>query len=253
MALLTADRISHTYPNGVEALRGFSLRVQAGERVAVVGPSGCGKSTLLRALAGLLQPTEGQVLLKGSPVTEPTAAISLMFQDPALLPWRTVLQNVALPLELRAHRQHDGLEPRMLLKQVGLEGFEHIYPRALSGGMAQRVALARALITRPPLLLLDEPFGALDALTREGLTALLDQLVEQSGAALVIVTHSLAEAIFLADRVVVSSARPGRVVGEVRVALPRPRTWAMESEPAFGVLLAQVRALLAEGTLMPPN
>lgn len=253
MALLTVDRISHTYPNGVEALRGFSLCVRPGERVAIVGPSGCGKSTLLRALAGLLVPTEGQVLFEGEPVTEPAAGVSLMFQDPALLPWRTVLQNVALPLELRAHNGRERLDPRLLLKQVGLEGFEHAYPRALSGGMAQRVALARALVTNPPVLLLDEPFGALDALTREGLTALVDQLTERSGAAVVIVTHSLAEAIFLADRVVVSSARPGRVVGEVSVSLPRPRTWAMESEPAFGVLLAQVRALLAEGVVTPLN
>ncbi|MCS7088322.1 MAG: ABC transporter ATP-binding protein [Thermoflexales bacterium] len=248
MSLLVAEDVTHVYPNGVEALRRFSLQVQPGERVAIVGPSGCGKSTLLRVLAGLLRPTEGRVCFKGRPVEEPNAAIGLMFQEPTLLPWRTVLQNVTLPLEMRALRGRRALDPSALLQEVGLSGFEHAKPHTLSGGMAQRVALARALITAPPLLLLDEPFGALDALTRESLTALVDRLATRFGMALVMVTHDIGEAIFIADRVIVSSARPGHPVGEVRVPLARPRVWAVESEPAFGYLVARVRELLAEGS-----
>ncbi len=248
MCLLVAENLTHIYPNGVEALRRFNLCVQSSERVAIVGPSGCGKSTLLRALAGLLRPTEGHIMFRGERLERPVAEIGFMFQEAALLPWRTVLQNVQLPLEMRALRaQKKTLDPLALLHEVGLAGFEHVRPHTLSGGMAQRVALARALVTAPPLLLLDEPFGALDALTREALTALVDRLATQLGMALVVVTHDIGEAIFLADRVVVSSARPGHPIGEVRVALPRPRSWAMEGEPAFSYLVARVRALLAEG------
>ncbi|BCX05805.1 MAG: ABC transporter ATP-binding protein [Candidatus Roseilinea sp.] len=263
--MLIADRISHTYPNGVEALRDFSLRVPRGQCVAIVGPSGCGKSTLLRVIAGLIRPSAGEVWLDGERMTQPSPRIGLMFQDAALLPWRTVEQNIRLPLELggrtasmeiedwRSRNAQSPISQSLvassiadLIHLVGLTGFERAYPRELSGGMAQRVALARALITHPPVLLLDEPFGALDAMTREGLTASVESILREMGTTAVMVTHSIAEAIFLADQVVVCSPRPGSVVGTVPVRLPRPRAWAMESWPEFGALVGCVRELLAQ-------
>ncbi len=244
--IVSVERVRHVYPNGVEALREASLSVRRGERVAIIGPSGCGKSTLLRIIAGLLAPTAGQVRLEGQVVAGPSPRVSLMFQDAALLPWRTVLQNVALPLELRAFRNVSPLaSPRELLSWVGLSGFEHARPHELSGGMAQRVALARALITRPPLLLLDEPFGALDALTRESLTALLDQLLNRTQSTLIVVTHDINEAVFIADRVLISSSRPGHIGAEVRVDLPRPREWSMAREEAFLRYVALARDQLS--------
>ncbi|GIV85102.1 MAG: ABC transporter ATP-binding protein [Candidatus Roseilinea sp.] len=255
--MLIADRISHTYPNGVEALRDFSLRVARGQFVAIVGPSGCGKSTLLRIIAGLIQPSAGEVRLDGERITQPSSRIGVMFQDAALLPWRTVEQNIRLPLELGGRAAHPVAPATRhsliaeLIHLVGLGGFERAYPHELSGGMAQRVALARALITRPPVLLLDEPFGALDAMTRENLTALVEGILRETGTTAVMVTHSIAEAVFLADHVVVCSPRPGSVVGNVKVGLPRPRAWAMESWPEFGALVGRVRALLAQPTPAP--
>lgn len=263
--MLVADRISHTYPNGVEALRDFSLHVARGQFVAIVGPSGCGKSTLLRIIAGLIQPSAGEVRLDGERITQPSPRIGLMFQDAALLPWRTVEQNIRLPLELgskaawrdwkeigdwRSRDSHSSISSSIanLIHLVGLSGFERAYPRELSGGMAQRVALARALITHPPVLLLDEPFGALDAMTRENLTASVEGILCETGTTAVMVTHSIAEAVFLADQVVVCSPRPGSVVGHVQVGLPRPRAWAMESWPEFGTLVGHVRELLAQPT-----
>ncbi len=248
--MLIAEHISHTYPNGVEALRQFSLQLSAGQFMAIVGPSGCGKSTLLRVLAGLLRPTSGKVWLAGEPVTQPSPRIGMMFQDAALLPWRTVAQNIRLPLEL-GWRGNAHFSVEELIQLVGLRGFEHAYPRELSGGMAQRVSLARALITRPPVLLLDEPFGALDAMTRENLTAALEGILRATQTTAVMVTHSIAEAVFLADQVVISSPRPGRPLGIVRVTLPRPRHWGMESWPEFGHLVGQVRALLAQPLVEP--
>lgn len=251
--MLFADRISHTYPNGVQALREFSLQVARGQFVAIVGPSGCGKSTLLRIIAGLLQPSAGAVWLDGARITQPSPRIGLMFQDAALLPWRTVEQNIRLPLELgskasrqSSHHGHPSLASSIapLIQLVGLSGFERAYPRELSGGMAQRVALARALITQPPVLLLDEPFGALDAMTRENLTASVEGILRATGTTAIMVTHSITEAVFLADQVVVCSPRPGSVVGSVPITLPRPRTWAMESWPEFGALVGRARELL---------
>ena len=260
--LLLADAVSVTYPNGVEALRDFSLEVNRGEFVAIVGPSGCGKSTLLRALAGLIHPTGGRVLLNGEEVTQPSNQVGMLFQEPALLPWRTVEKNIRLPMELgkRDWRLEIGdsanpqspisiLQSRIsnLIDLVGLTGFEHAYPRELSGGMAQRAALARALIKEPPMLLLDEPFGALDALTRESLTASLEVIWQAAHTTSVMVTHSISEAVFLADRVVVSTPRPGEVAGVIEVPLPRPRTWDMERLPAFTDAMQRVRVLLVEG------
>ena len=251
---LVADDVSVTYANGVEALRHFSLDVGRGEFVAVVGPSGCGKSTLLRALAGLIQPTAGQVQLDGQPVTEPTHQVGMLFQEPALLPWRTVEKNIGLPFELgkrdgkRDTSQSADLQSRIasLIELVGLTGFEHAYPRELSGGMAQRAALARALVTQPPILLLDEPFGALDALTRETLTAALEDIWRASHTTGVLVTHSIPEAVFLADRIVVSTPRPGQVAGVIDVPLPRPRAWDMERMPEFVEAMQRARGLLRD-------
>jgi NitT/TauT family transport system ATP-binding protein len=244
--MLTADSLSHIYPNGVAALEQVSLRIGRGERIAIVGPSGCGKSTLLRIFAGLITPGAGGVLLNDERITRPTRRIGIMFQDAALLPWRTVVQNIALPLEIGDWNDANLRSPiSNLISLVGLEGFEHAYPRELSGGMAQRVALARALITQPPALLLDEPFGALDAMTRESLTTSLDGIVSATGTTAIMVTHNIAEAVFIADRVVVLSPRPGRITSIVDVKLPRPRSWKMESSAEFGALVGKVREALA--------
>jgi len=247
MCLRISD-LGVTYPNGVTALDGFTLDVACGEFVAVVGPSGCGKSTLLRVIAGLQTPTRGQVTLARSGAGQ----TGIVFQDPTLLPWRTVEENIRLPMEMAANRpdqpaQPDVLDIQNLINLVGLQRFEKARPRELSGGMAQRVALARALARRPPILLLDEPFGALDALTREGLTESLQHIWQAAQTTCLMVTHTIAEAIFLADKIAVCSSRPGHVAGVVEVALPRPRYWEMESLPAFGDILREVRALLNAG------
>ncbi|MGQ9813555.1 MAG: ABC transporter ATP-binding protein [Candidatus Roseilinea sp.] len=249
-AYLTAEAISVIYPNGVEALRRFTLEVKRGEFVAVVGPSGCGKSTLLRTLAGLLLPSAGEICLNGQRMTQPSRQVGMLFQEPALLPWRTVEENIRLPFELGNAKQR-GIDPATLkariaslIKLVGLTGFERAYPRELSGGMAQRAALARALVTEPPILLLDEPFGALDSLTRETLTAALESIWRASHTTGVLVTHSIPEAVFLADRIVVSTPRPGQVAGVVKVLLPRPRSWEMERLPEFVEAVQTARSLL---------
>ena len=209
------------------ALAGIDLRVPAGQVAAIVGPSGSGKSTLLRLIAGLLAPDEGTVEVGDRIVDGPDPRVGLVFQEPRLLPWRNALDNVAYPQELAGRPRVDReARARELMSLVGLAGFEEALPAQLSGGMAQRVALARALTLEPRVLLLDEPFGALDALTRDRLDAELLGLWERLGATIIIVTHSIPEAVFLADRVVVLSARPGRIVADVPVDLPRPRAWA---------------------------
>jgi NitT/TauT family transport system ATP-binding protein len=226
--MITIVDVSHTFMgrNGpVPALRGLDLRVEEGEFVAVIGRSGCGKSTLLRVIAGLLTPTSGQALIDGRPVTAPRRDVALMFQRPALLPWRTVLQNVLLPVEVfgwprRTHREH----AMRLLEMVGLGNSLKRMPHELSGGMQQRVALCRALIQQPRVLLMDEPFSALDALTREELSVELQRIHMELGTTMVFVTHSIAEAVLLADQVVVLSPHPGQVRKMVRVDIPRPRS-----------------------------
>ena len=257
MPIIAADAVSVTYPNGLEALRDFTLEVPRGEFVSIVGPSGCGKSTLLRVLAGLHKPSRGQVILDGETISRPSNHVSLLFQESALLPWRTVASNIHLPLEVGPGRNRttgagesqtaDNHQARIadLIELVGLSGFEHAYPRELSGGMAQRAALARALITQPPVLLLDEPFGALDALTRESLTAALEGIWRAAHTTGLMVTHSIRESIFVADRVVICTPRPGQVAGVVAINLPRPRSWDMESWPEFIERKAEIRALLS--------
>jgi NitT/TauT family transport system ATP-binding protein len=243
--VLAADRLSHTFPNangGLQALDGVSLQVDAQEFVCIVGPSGCGKTTLLRLLGGLQTPTEGRVFFEGQPLTGPRRRIGFVFQKANLMPWRTVLANVTLPLELQnvdsAEAERRALE---LIELVGLSGFERALPRDLSGGMEQRVAIARALIHHPDVLLLDEPFGALDALTRERMSLELLRIWEARKTTVVMVTHSIPEALFLADRVLVFSPRPGRIRLTLPVTLPRPRRMDMEYSAEFGALAAQVR------------
>jgi NitT/TauT family transport system ATP-binding protein len=209
----------------VEALRNINLTVGEGEFIAVIGRSGCGKSTLLRLVAGLIAPSAGEVAVGGTRVTKPRKDIAMMFQKPALLPWRSVLDNVLLPVEMfgwkRAEHRRRAEE---LLDMVGLGGFHRKQPHELSGGMQQRVALCRALIQRPKVMLMDEPFSALDALTREELSTELQRLHMDLGATTVFVTHSIDEAVLLADRVVVLSPRPGRLRRVVDVKIPRPRS-----------------------------
>jgi NitT/TauT family transport system ATP-binding protein len=228
--------VSHTFDGrkgSVEALRGISLDVDKGEFVAVVGRSGCGKSTLLRLVAGLLTPTRGEVSVGGDPVVKPRPDIAMVFQRPALLPWRSVLANVMLPVEMFGWRQADYRSRALaLLELVGLHGFERRLPHELSGGMQQRVALCRSLLTEPAVMLMDEPFSALDALTREELSVELQRIHMELGATILFVTHSIDEAVLLADRVVVLSERPGEVRRVLEVDIPRPRTLGRNAHSA---------------------
>jgi NitT/TauT family transport system ATP-binding protein len=225
------------------------MAVREGEFVAIVGPSGCGKSTLLRIMGGLLLPSQGQVYLDGEQLLAPRRQVGFVFQSVNLMPWRTVLRNVTLPLELaRAPMAEAEARARDLLVLVGLKGFEDAYPRELSGGMAQRVAIARALIARPALLLLDEPFGSLDAISRERMNLDLLRIWQAQRVTAVMVTHDLEEAVFLADRVLVMSPRPGRILAEVEVDLPRPRTLEVMYTEFFGVLSRKVREAIESST-----
>ncbi len=249
--LLSAQHVSHVYQNGglLVALHDVNLALHAGEFACLVGPSGCGKSTLLHALAGLLLPSQGTVMLGDEVVTRPRRRIGYVFQNANLMPWRTVLDNVALPLELRrVPRAEREAAAREQIALVGLAGFEGAYPAELSGGMAQRVAIARALITRPDVLLLDEPFGALDALTREQLgEELLRIWAAGETSAVLMVTHSISEAILLADRVLVMSPRPGHIDASFPVDIPRPRSLDMLHRPEAGALARAIRAAIRVG------
>lgn len=246
MPLLSARRINHTFQgdNGpLPVLSEVGFDVDRNEFVCLVGPSGCGKSTLLRVMAGLLAPTGGIALLDGQPLTRPDRRIGYVFQQANLMPWRTVLKNVALPLELAGvsvDERHAAA--RALIGLVGLEGFEAMLPADLSGGMAQRVAIARALITGPEVLLLDEPFGALDAMTRDLLGEELMRIWRARQSAVLMVTHSIPEAILLADRVLVMSPRPAHIEATFEVGLPRPRTLDMVHSAAAGELVHAVRS-----------
>jgi NitT/TauT family transport system ATP-binding protein len=232
---------------GLQALGGVDLEVEPGQIVALIGPNGSGKSTLLRLIAGLLAPSHGSVAIDGQPVAGPSPRVGLVFQEPRLLPWRTTAENIAYPLELAgvpaADRQ---ARVASLLTTVGLDGAAALIPSRLSGGMRQRAALARTLATEPAVLLLDEPFSALDELTRERLNLELLQIAAQTGATVLIVTHSVQEAIFLADRAVVLSARPGRVVADVPVDLPRPRSLADLDAAVVTATAASIRRHLGD-------
>ncbi|MEP7157878.1 MAG: ABC transporter ATP-binding protein [Chloroflexota bacterium] len=214
--------------------------------VAVLGPNGSGKSTLLRLISGLLAPNAGQVLIDGAPVADADQRVGLVFQEPRLLHWRTTADNVAFPLELAGVSREERAErARALLDLVGLAGFARAYPHQLSGGMRQRAAIARALARDPQILLLDEPFSALDALTRERFNAELLDIWQRTGTTIVIVTHSIAEAVFLADEVVVLTDRPGRVAAQVPVPLGRPRTAETLDSAAFSRAAATIRSHLS--------
>lgn len=247
-AILAAHGVTKVFPNGragLVVLEEVSLSVRKGEFVGVVGPSGCGKTTLLRIFAGLLPPTVGEVIFEGEPLVQPRRRIGFVFQQANLMPWRTALDNIRLPLELQELPSQEQTRRALeMVELVGLEGFEQALPRDLSGGMAQRVALARALVHEPDLLLLDEPFGALDALTRERMAFELLRIWSARPITVVLVTHSIPEAILLADRVIVLSPRPGSIRLDLEIPLPRPRALELTHTPAFGDLARQVRANL---------
>ncbi|TDV52251.1 ABC transporter ATP-binding protein [Actinophytocola oryzae] len=228
------------------AIEDVSMRVAAGEFISIVGPSGCGKSTLLKTVAGLVRPTSGTVSLFGDEVTGPQRDIGFAFQRAALLEWRGVRKNILLQAEMRGmDRDRAARRADELIELVGLTGFEKALPHELSGGMQQRVALCRALLHEPPVLLMDEPFGALDALTREQLNAELNRIWRETGTTIMLVTHSIAEAVFLGTRVEVMSPRPGRVMRTLPVELPAEREYAqVMTDPRFGALTREIRELL---------
>ena len=228
------------------ALDGLSFAAEEGEFLAIVGPSGCGKSTLLRLLAGLEHPISGEVCFRGQPLTAPRREIGFVFQRAALMPWRTVLDNIALPLEItHIAREESAARAYEWVSLMGLDGFAGAYPAQLSGGMQQRVALARALIHEPSMLLLDEPFGSLDALTRERMNGELLRIWDRHRITVVMVTHSITEALFLADRVLVMTPRPGHMRAEFAVPLPRPRARAVTTEPEFVRMVRAVRECIS--------
>jgi NitT/TauT family transport system ATP-binding protein len=237
--------VSKTYVRrNVHALDDIDLQLAKGSFSAVIGSSGCGKSTLLKIMAGLVPPSRGSVVLAGKPVSGPRRDIGMMFQQATLFPWRTTIENIVLPIEIRdgrkaAQARHGAA--RELLELVGLTGFEHVYPNELSGGMAQRAAICRMLITEPAVLLLDEPFSALDELTREFMNMELQRICIGQEATAFLVTHSIQEAVILSDVVYVMSPRPGRIVEAVNIDLPRPRTLEMLSTAHFGAIVQAIR------------
>ncbi len=250
-AFLHVEEVNHVFPDGVHALADISLSIPAGSFTVLVGPSGVGKSTLLRILGGLLQPTGGRVWLKGHSPHKAREPIGIVFQQENLMPWRTAYENVRLPLEITGEKAPGRVAD--LLQLVGLQGFEQSYPAQLSGGMAQRVALARALVHEPDLLLLDEPFGALDALTRERMGQELLRIWRAMPVTVFMVTHSISEAVLLADDVLVMTDHPGRITGRVTVDLPRPRELSMQSTAAFHECAGTVRAAIENGSASAAN
>ena len=235
----------------LEALGPLSLDVADGEFVAVLGPSGCGKSTLLKILSGLMPPSQGEALLGGAVIDRPRGEVGIVFQQPTLLPWKTVLQNVLMPLKvLGAYSPAARQRAEGLLAMVGLEAFADHYPHELSGGMQQRVSIARGLVNEPRLLLMDEPFAALDALTREQMILELQSIWERTKKSVIFITHSIPEAAFMADRIVVLSPRPGRIVHVEEVGLARPRGLESMAAPEFVAICDRLRRLFAaKGTV----
>lgn len=249
-ALFRAENLAVTYTSSrgpVKALEAMSATLGQGEFLSVLGPSGCGKSTLLKVVAGLLMPSGGTVTLRGAPITGPRPDVGIVFQQPTLLPWQSTLDNVLLPvrtlgLDLAAGRD----KALALLKLVGLAKFANHYPSELSGGMQQRVGIARGLVHDPALLLMDEPFAALDAMTREHMMMELQRIWMAARKSVLFITHSIPEAVFLSDRIAVLSARPGRTIREIEVDLPRPRTLATMAEKRFAEHCNELRALFTE-------
>ena len=256
--LFRGERLSLTFGTGVEqvqALKDLSIELRRGEFTSIVGPSGCGKSTLLRIIAGLIQPLSGR-LVPMDETKRRTGLVSLMFQSPVLLPWRTTLGNVVLAADLAGQSREPArieARARSLLRTVGLSEFINRYPFELSAGMQQRVALARALVLGPELMLLDEPFSALDALTREEMNFELQRLWLQTAATVLFVTHDIGEAIMLSDRVLVMSARPGRIVSEISVPLDRPRAVDSRYDPRFVACHKEVYSALHATSFIVPS
>ena len=247
--LIEARDLSKTYGGGsggaVHALDRVTLTIEQGQFVCVVGPSGCGKSTLLRLLAGLDVYEQGRLSMDGSPVNGPSPKVGVVFQAANLLPWLTVRENVRLPLRVGGRRPEATQRVDSLLEVTGLSDFGQRFPYELSGGMQQRAGICRALVRDPEVLLMDEPFGALDALTRERMNLELQRIWEANRKTILLITHSISEAIFLGDRVIVMSARPGRILKDLPVAIPRPRTFDdIISHPDYGRLSREIRALL---------
>lgn len=244
---VVAEGVTKRFDNGVVALEDVDLQIAKGEVMAIVGPSGCGKSTFLRLVAGLLPVSDGTITLNGTDVSGPRQDVGFMFQKPTLLPWKTSLENVILPRRLQGSSTAEVAgEAERLLGMVGLGGFEHTYPPHLSGGMQQRVALARLLIMGVEVLLLDEPFAAVDELTRERLNLEFLQIHARLGATVILVTHNVAEAAFLSDRVFVMSPRPGRHAATFPVELPRPRKLEHLRAPEFTDVTFKIREVLEE-------
>ncbi len=248
--ILALRDVSKTYRTvrgeNIVALSQTSLAFEAGEFVAIVGPSGCGKTTLLNITAGLLRPSGGTILFRNAAIDGPTPEVGMVFQGPVLLPWRKVIENVLLPIEVLGLRPASRYRQRAadLIGMLGLAGFAERYPRELSGGMQQRVSIARALIYDSSVLLMDEPFAALDAMTREELNLELLRIWKMTGRTILFVTHNIPEAVLLSDRVVVMTPRPGKVSAVVPVPLPRPRSLALLGDPAFGAIASRIRGLL---------
>jgi NitT/TauT family transport system ATP-binding protein len=252
--MLEVDHVSMTYRRGgknaslTRALHDVSLSAKAGEFITIIGPSGCGKTTLLYCMAGLNPGYEGGITVDGEPVAGPAAGRSIVFQAACLLPWRTVTRNVGYSLELLRGQTKAEAAARVqaAIDLVGLSGFESYYPAQLSGGMQQRVNLARALATRPRLLLMDEPFASLDALTKELLQGELLRIMRDEECTTVFITHDIEEAVLLGDRVIVMSPRPGRIAGEYQVPFPRPRDRDIAESPEFSEVVRQLRAVMRE-------
>lgn len=245
--MLTLDKVNLTYSSNrgnVTALRDLSLQVQTGEFIAVLGPSGCGKSSLLRIVSGLIPLTSGTASFDSEAIIGPRPDVGIVFQQATLLPWKNVLENVLVPIKALG-KPLDVYRPKAeaLLELVGLSDFRQHYPHELSGGMQQRVAIARGLVHEPRMLLMDEPFAALDAMSREHMMVELQRIWMNTGTSVLFITHSIQEAVFLADRVVTLSGRPGQVIDELATELPRPRTPATLADPGFVEKCAYLRSL----------
>ncbi len=237
--------VSKTYGTGdgkVQSLRPLDFHINDGEFFVVVGPSGCGKSTLLKMISGLLPPTTGEIRVDGNKVTEPHGDVGIVFQNALLLPWRNILNNVLMPIDMKGEKREKFIpRAKELLKMVGLEGFEKKLPWQLSGGMQQRASICRALVHDPKIMMMDEPFGALDAMTREKMNVELSRIQRTTGKTILLITHSIPEAVFLADKVLVMTERPGGIAAIYDVPLGRERNLDVMSNPIFTDLVARIR------------
>ena len=254
ISITDITKVYTTVEGETRALDPINLDIQDGEFLSVLGPSGCGKSTLLMLIAGLIRPTTGKINIAGEIILKPYTDLGIVFQQDVLLNWRSVLDNVLLQIEIRRLNRSAYVQAAMdLLERVGLSDFAKSYPRELSGGMRQRVSICRALVHNPPLLLMDEPFGALDALTRDQMGLDLLRIWEQSRKTVFFVTHSISEAVFLSDRVLVMSARPGRIVEIMPIDLPRPRPLSVRDTPEFTSYNRHLRELFQEQGFLVEN